>query len=174
MTRQREALAEERSRADLEEEAFYALVDESHFTLPFQFRNWKAHFRTQESFLAEATRWLKAEYEGTPKRVVTDVAMGRGCHNSELIKSGRVAAEDRRLYEGEDRDEPRHWSEYGDDYEWVNPSPQQRQWVPGQGYSAGGGYINYWKQSELFRKTLPQTPVIEAPSGLSGKSLVVL
>jgi hypothetical protein len=173
MTQQRQADEKEKSRADLEEEAFFALVDESNFTLPFQFRNWKAHFKTQESFLMEATRWLKAEYEGTPKRVVTDVAMGRGCYNSELIKSGRVTAEDRRLYERGQIDDPYHWMDYGDDCEWVNPSAQQRQWTPGEGYSKGG-YTNYWKQAELFRTKLPQTPVIEAPSGLSGKSLVVL
>lgn len=152
-----------------EEEAFYMLVDEGGFTLPFPFRNWKAHFKTRSSFLSEAAKWLKAEYDGTPKRVITDVECGRGCYNSELIKNGQVTHEDRILYEGEHEDVA-DWSGYGsDDYEWSTP-PQRKKWTQGVGYQTPRSYY----QSTLWQKKLPLTPVIEAPSGQSGKMLVVL
>ena len=148
---------------DLEEEAFYEIVDEAMLTLPFQFRNWKAHFTSQESFLAEASAWIHAEFEGMPKRVVTDVAMGRGCFNTELIKNGRVSSDDGILY----IDEEDQSSRWGDEYEWVNPPQTKREWVKGR------GYVNYW-QPNLFRRQLPLEPEIEAPNGISGKNLVVL
>lgn len=170
MTRRKKTLEVVKSIEEEEEDAFYLLVDESGFTLPYQFRHWKAHFKNRKSFLEEACRWIKGEYDGTPKRVITDVECGRGSYNTDLTKNGYVALEDRELYQGEHLDSE-DWAGYGmDDYQWSNPKPQKKKWTAGVGYQ----YANSYWQGTLFNKKLPLTPEIRAPEGLSGKALVVL
>lgn len=170
MTRQRQSLEVVRTDEEMEEDAFFLLVDESGFTLPHVFRDWKKYFVSRTSFLEEACRWIKAEFDGMSVRVITDVECGRGSYNSNRIRNGQVSPEDRILYEGEHHDvEEFGWSE---DYEWVNPPQRQGpKWVKGQGYTFPK---NYWENGTLFSKELPLEPVISAPEGISGKNLVVL
>lgn len=173
MTKQKKSLQVVKTMEEEEEDAFYLLVDEGGFTLPYQFRNWKAHFKTRASFLEKAARWLKGEYDGMPKRVITDVECGRESYNALMIKNGQVSPESRRLYDGE-HNPAEHieedWSGYeNDDFQWSN-APVKKKWSQGVGYRYMGSHY----QGYLFNKELPLKPEIEAPSGQSGKNLVVL
>jgi hypothetical protein len=168
MTKRKQHLELVRTDEELEEEAFYALVDDSGFMLPHAFRDWKKFFVSRASFLKEATRWIKFEFDGVHVRVITDIECGRGSYNQRLIKNGQVSSEEAML---QDQDEAEFYG-YGDDYEWMRPTqPQQKQWVKGQGYTYPK---NYWGNGTLFSKSLPLEPAIKAPEGVSGKNLVVL
>lgn len=162
MTKRKQEKAQVKTNEEEEEEAFYNLVDDSGFTLPHEFRNWKAHFKSRKSFLEEACCWIKGQYDGIDIQVIPDVQKNLNSYNTQLVKNGCVTEFDEFLYDREDIN-----YSYDEMDIYMGRYTKRPKWRPGVGYT------NYW-QGTLFNRQLPLTPKIEAPTGLSGKKLVVL
>ena len=126
-------------------QSFIDMVESAELMLPHVFNNWRRFFLDEESFLDEAETWLSMRLQGRFHRIVDDVDRG-------LMTRGGAAVEQRDAWADQD-----YWDAWNG---WSGGFPAET-----QGRS---------RFSDFYTKTLPLTPKIPAPSGLSGAGLVAL
>lgn len=124
---------------------FLDMLEMAGFILPNQFKNWTRFFLDEGNFLDEAERWMSGRLQGRWPKIEDDVDKG-------LMKPTPYIPYRPTSYQKANSG----WSD-DDDY-----------WTSWQGWQGGSGK-NYWKEPSL-----PLTPKLPAPSGLSGAELVVM
>jgi hypothetical protein len=121
------------------------MVEMCDFPIPNQLKNWRRFFINEERFLDAAEEWLKAKLDGIAwPRIEDDV--------------------DKRLMHREAVSPGWSWSEW-DDEDYVNAymgGPQQNQ-KP----------MRWWNQLYAYA-TLPLTPKLPAPVGVSGVNMATV